>query len=291
MTTVPAPAALAQYGVGAASPVTQAIECLSSTLKKTTTQVHSTGLRGGRSRRKYRVRNVREQVAGNLVLNPTATEIDFFLTYILGGTPAAGVTDVADTLPEFFCTIDQVTKVPEFSGLRVAQAVFAGASGEPLTLTLDLEGEDETLGAAASFPALTLPTDNMFVCSDITLTLEGGAVEINDFSLTIDNALLADLWRNALTRTQIPAGDRIVTLAATPAYTSDNQGLYEAAIAGAAATLVIADGSTTYTIAAANAKIPPDGPEVPAIGGEIVLPITVNFFADDTNSECKFTKT
>lgn len=290
MTTIPAPSAMAQYGVGDADPVTQAIEVLSSTLKKTDTQVHSPGLRGTMSRHKERVRKTRTTIAGAFEMNPTPTEIDWWLEKILGGTTAIGVTDVADTLPEFFATIDKVTKVATYSGLRVARAILSGSSGEPLSLSVEMEGEDEAIGAAASFPSLTLPTDNMFVFSDIVLTLGAAAREIDDFTLTIENMLLAELYRNSLTRVEIPIADRLVTLACTVPYTSTNEDLYDAAIAGAAATLVISDGSTTYTIAAANAKIPADAPEVPAINSEISLPLTVNLFADATDSECKVTK-
>lgn len=290
MTTVPAPAAEAQYGVGDASPVTQAIEVISSTLKKTVTHATSPGLRGTRSRRKERTRKVRSAVSGNLVLNPTPTEIDWFIEKILGGTTAVGVTDVAETLPEFYVNSDKVTNVFEYSGIRVASCTIAGSSGNPLTWTLELEGEDESEGAAGTFPSLTLPTDNMFVFSDCTLTLEGAAREVNEFSLVIDNALLMDLYRNSVTRTEIPAADRIVQLTADVPFTSDNEDLYDAAIAGAAASLAISDGSTTYTFAAANAKIPAEGSDVAGRGSEITLPLTVDWFSDASNSECKCTK-
>jgi len=290
MAATPAVSTLAQFGVGTTSPVDTGIEVISSTLKKTATHVHSPGLRGARSRRKYRTRNVRNAIAGQWVLNPTPTEIDFFLQYILGGTPSAGVTDIADVLPSFYGQIDKVTKVAEYDDLRVARAIFAGSSGQPLTLTMELEGIDETITNAGTFPVLTLPTDNMFVFSDLILTLGGSAREVDEFTLTVDNMLLADLYRNSLNRAELPAADRDVSLDVTVPYTSDNEDLYDAAIAGAAAQLSISDGATTYTIDAANAQIPPDGPEVPGAGEEISLPLGVKLYADDTNSECKFTK-
>lgn len=291
MTATPAVTAQALFGVGDASPVTQAIEVLSSTLKKTDTHVHSPGLRGSRSRRKYRVRQTRTQVSGAFNMNPTATELDWWIEKILGGTTSVGVTDVAETLPEFFATVDKVTKVASYSGLRVARATLSGSSGEPLALSVEMEGEDETIGNAGTFPSLTLPTDNMFVFSDIVFNIEGSAREVDDFTLTVDNFLLADLYRNSLTRDEIPAADRLVTLAATVPYTPDNSDLYAALIAGAAASVVISDGSSTYTLDVANAKVPADAPEVPALNAEIPLPINVNFYADDTNSELKITKT
>lgn len=291
MSNDPAASVMTQFGVGDASPVTQAMEAISATLKKTNTHHNSPGLRGTRSRRKERTRLVRTTVSGNIVMEPTPTEIDYLIEKILGGTSAAGVTDVADTLPEFYINIDKVTKVCEYSGCRVGRAMIQAASGEPIRLTLDIEGEDETVGAAGSFPALTLPTDNIFVCSDITLTLEGASRQFNQATLTIDNFLLADLWRNSLTRPEIEPGDRQVQLTVEAPYSSNNSALYDAAIAGAAASLAFSDGSTTYTFAAANAKIPADGAEVPGRGGELVLPLTVDWYSDATTSECKCTKT
>jgi len=208
---------------------------------------------------------------------------------ILGGTTAVGVTDVADTLPEFYVNLDKVTKVCEYSGIKVARCEIVGTSGQPLEWRLALVGQDETVGAAGSFPSLTLPTDNIFVMSDCTLTLGGSSRYIDDFTLTIDNLLIDDKFRNSLTLPEIGTRDRMVQLTCTPGYTSNNADLYDAAIAGAAASLAISDGSDTYTFAAANAKIPASGVDIPA-DGELMLPLTVDWFADDTNSECKCTK-
>lgn len=293
MTTTPAPSVLAQFCVDDALPIDASsfpIEAISSTVKMTQTHYRSPGLRGTRSRFGERVRITREHVGGQLVMEPTATEIDWWIEKILGGTTAAGVTDVDETVPEFYMAVDKITKVPIFNKLKVAKCVISGSSGQPIRFTLDLEGEDETTGAAASFPSLTMPTDDIFICSDVVLTLGGSAREINEFALTIDNMLLVDLYRNSISRVEIPASDRMVQLTATPPYTSDNSDLYDAAIAGAAATLVISDGTATYTFAAANAKIPAVGPDVPAAGGEIVLPLTVDWYADASDSECKCTK-
>lgn len=279
-----------QLGMGSASPVTEAFEFISETLKKVSTHYHSPGIRGTRSRHKSRVRETREAIAGSITMEPTPTEIDNLIERILGGTTAVGVTDVADTLPEFYVEIDRIAKVFEYSGCRVSRAVFSGSSGNPLQLVLDIEGETETVGNAGTAASLSLPTDNIFVFSDIVLTLESAAREVSDFTLTIDNLLDADRYMNSLTRDEIYPLDREVTLACTVPYTTANTALYDAAIAGAAGSLVIADGSTTYTIDFANLKIPAESPEVPG-KEEINLALNLASYADDSNSECKFTKT
>jgi len=286
--TTPAMGHDAQLGMGSVAVVTQRFEFISETLKQTETQFNSPGITGSRTRLKQRTRTVRKAIAGGIVMQPTPTEIDFLLEYILGGTPAAGVTDVADALPEVYIHVDRVTDDHLYNKCVCSQAIFRGSSGQPIELETQWEGETET--ASGGFPALSLPTDDIFVFSDITLTLEGSARTIEDFTLTINNMLATELYRNSISRSEIPPQDREVVLAVTLPYDADNADLYNAAIAGAALTLVISDGSTTYTIAAANAKIPADSPNVPG-KSEIPLSITVNLFGDGTNSECKFTKT
>lgn len=288
--TTPSMGHLAQLGMGAATPVTQAFEFISETMKQLETHFHSPGVRGGRSRRKERVRTVRKAISGGIVMHPTPTEIDWLLPKILGGTTGAGVTDIANTLPEVYIQVDRIAKVHEFVKCVCGQAVFRGASGQPIELATEWEGETETESNAGTFPSLSLPTDNIFVFSDITLTLEGSARTIDDFSLTINNMLSAELYRNSLSRIEIPPEDREVTLAVTLPYDTDNVDLYNLAIAGAAMTLAMTDGVTTYTIAAANAKIPADSPNVPG-KGEVPLSLAVALYSDAANSECKWTKT
>ncbi len=93
------------------------------------------------------------------------------------------------------------------------------------------------------------------------------------------------------TRTEIAAQDRSVRLEVSAPFTSDNTDLYGAAIAGAAGSLVVSDGSVTYTMNFGNAKIPAEGQDVSG-KSEIMLPLTVDLFHDDASaSELKITKT
>lgn len=293
MTDVPAPGALAKLCFDSVAPIdTSSIpfEFVSENLRMVQTHVRSEGIRGTRSRKSHRVRIAREQITGSVVMNPSVTEIDWLLPYMLGGSTSLGVTDVADTLGEFVGAIDRVTKVFTYTGLRVARWSISGSSGQALVLTLDLEGETETVGNAGTFPALTLDTDNFFVFSDITLTLASSARKVQSFTLTMDNALDAERFNNSITRAEIAAMDRSVTLECSVPYTSDNSDLYDQAVAGAAGSLAISDGSTTYTIAFGNVKAPAESPTVPG-RSEILLPLRLDCYSTDAASECKFTKT
>ena len=292
MSDTPAQGALAKMAMdpNAISASSQGFEFVSCTLARQDTHVYSQGIRGTRSRDKSRARIARRAVSGQIVLEPTPTEIDFLLPYILGGTTSMGATDVADSLPSLVIGVDKVTKVYTYTGCRVGRAVFSGQAGQAVQLTLDIEATDETEAAGGSFPAVSLPTDNFFVMSDLTLTLLSVARKFGRFALTIDNMLDAERYVNSLTRTQIAPQDRQVTLEVDTPFTNDNADLYGAAIAGAAGSLVMSDGTVTYTMAFGNCKIPADGAEVSG-KTEILLPLTVNLFADGTTaSELKITK-
>lgn len=292
MSDTPAVGALAKMCMDAASPIdtsSEPFEFVSEDLHLEEEHVESEGIRGTRSRLSHRVRSARKRVTGPVRMNPSVTELDLLWPRILGGTTAAGVTDVANTLPEFLLAVDRVTKVMTYDGLRVAQAVFTFESGRPVVLDLQLEGETETVGNAGTFPALTLDTDNMFICSDATLTLSAAARKFRRAVLTIDNLLDTERYLNAVSRTEIPALDRRVTLEVDAPYTSDNQDLYAQAVAGAAGTLAVADGTTTYTFAFGNVKIPSRSPNVPG-RQEIFLPVRARCYSTASASECKVTK-
>jgi len=294
MADVPAQGSQATLAMDAALPFdasSEPFEFVSSTLKMQQSHVRSEGIRGTRQRRSERVRISQEAVSGNIVMNPSVTELDLLWTRILGGTVAAGVTDVAETLPEFWILRDDVSKVHTFNSCRVARATFSGTQGQPIQLTLDIEGEDETIGNAGTAPALTLDTDNFFIFSDLTLTLQSTARKFRQFTLVIDNMLDVNRFNNSLTRTEIATQDMEVTLSVEAPYTVDNTDLEDQAIAGAAGILVVTDAVTTYTFDFANVKSESEGPDNPG-RSEIFLPLNnMTCYATAANSAVKVTKT
>lgn len=295
MADTPSIGALAKLAIDVATPFdvsSEAFEFVREDIKLIKTHVESQGIRGTRSRRKERVKIGTEDVRGPIVMNPSVTEIDLLLPRILGGATSGGVTDVADALIEFQVMVDRVAKVHSFTGCSVASAQFRGVKGQPIELTINIEGEDGTIGAAGGFPAITIDTDaTFFIFSEATLTLTGTSRLIEEFTLTIDNGLRADRRFNSINRVNMSALDRRVTLGCTVPYTPDNTDLEDVAIAGGAGILVLTDGSTTYTVDFANVK---SETETPSVAGrdEIMLPLQrLTAYADATNSECKFTKT
>lgn len=288
----PAEGALAKLAIDAALPFdtsSEPFEFISESLQMIQTHANTQGVRGTRSRLAPRTRIVTEQISGSLVLNPSVTELDRLWPRILGGATSVGVTDVADTLPEFQVMVDRVTKVFTYAGCRVSRATLSGTQGQPLSVTLDIEGETESVGNAGTFPAITIDTDTMFVFSDITLTLDSVAREVTTFSLVIDNVLDTGRYLNSVTRAEIPAQDRQVTLDVTIPYTTDADDLHDLAIAGIDGSLAWADGSTTYTFDFGNLK---SAARSPVVSGktEILLPLTFDCYKSGSDSEVKVTK-
>lgn len=294
MTDIPAQGAQAQLAFDDSTfdVNSEQFEFVSETLRMVQTHVESGGLRGTRSRFEDRVRIGSERVTGAIVMNPTAAELDLIWPRALGGTTSLGVTALAETVPAFNVMVDRVTKVFTYSGCSVAALVISGAAGQPLTVTLELEGQTEAVGNAGTFPAITagIDTGNMFIFSDCTLTLAGAARKFSSFTLRLDNVLDTERFNNSLTREQIAAQDRRVTLEVDVPYTSDNSALHDAAIAGAAGSLAVSDGSVTYTFDFGNCKIPAESPVV-AGRAEIQLPLRVNCYRDGANNELLVTKT
>jgi hypothetical protein len=298
MTDVPAEGALVKVGFDVDSTTVAGfdassvgIEALSCTLKQTETRRHSDGHRGTLDRHYSRKRVVSQASSGQFVCNPTETELDWLLYYILGGAPAGGVTSVANSIPEFQMLVDKVTSRYIYGGCVIDRAVFSGSAGNPIQLALDIEAKTESAPSATAFPsAVPFSSENYYVLSDLVLTIISTARKFSQFELTINNNLDKTRFHNSLTRAYIPAQSRTVQLSVNFPFTSDNSDLYAATVAGGAGTLVMADGSDTYTIAFANLMCNPVGPEITG-KTEIRLPLVYDSFATDSNPSIKFTKT
>jgi len=292
--TAPAISTFAKVGIDTANPTTLGFEYVSADLRKRQRHAYSSGVRGTKSRQSTRARIAAEPVSGQIVLEPTATELDRLWPWVLGGNTAVGVTDVADTLTnaERFIQIDKVTKVYTYAGCRAGRFTLNATSGGIIRVSIDVEAETETVGNAGSFPAITPPGENVFVCSDIVLTVNSIPITFGAITLTVDNVLDGNRFFNSVSRVEIPSLDRLVTLSVQNApFDTDVQPLYDVAVAGFAGTLVMTGNGVTYTFAFGNLKVPAEGPSVPT-RSEITLPLEFHSFAVPGGaSELKVTKT
>lgn len=283
--------ALAQLGTSASGNATQAFEFVSESIRKTGTVLERDGLRGSRSHQGTAARLGPYGVGGTLVLEPNPEDLAIWLPRILGGAANGTSYPLAETLPEFDLWVDRVTKVFQYTACKVNRATLSASSADPtLRLSLDLVGKTEAVANAATFPTLTITDTQFYIFSDLVFTCGNTARQVAGFSLTIDNSLATDRFMNSLTLTDIPATDRVISLAVTLGYTTENVDLHGLAVSGPAATnsLVFTNGnySTSFVFGALHA---PD--ETPTVEGRGEIPITKNFIAKKSGATAEITVT
>jgi Phage tail tube protein len=263
---------LSKLGLGAASPVSEAYEFLSESVRAEKTILDTSGIRGTRSHPKERTRIGVYRVGGRIVMQPTPEELANLLPRILGAAAAGQNYDLAEGLPEFFCTVDRVTRVFTYAGCKVVRATFQSSEGQPLELALDIVGKTETVAAAGSFPAIAPGLTAPYVMMDGVLTLLGGSRQFSQFELVIENTPLANRFMNSVTVTDVPIIDRQVTLKTLHPFTAANADLYDQALAGAAGTLAFTNGGYATTFSFANLQSPAISPVVSG-RGELMLEV------------------
>ncbi|HWB08399.1 MAG TPA: phage tail tube protein [Pirellulales bacterium] len=218
----------AQWGFGAANPVTVACELGpgGDQLKATRSRVMTEGLRGTRQRIHETTGDGMITVAGDVEIIPTYTPLAAMLPFIMGGTKTGSSnpytypfaetnTNYGSNLQGFYVTSDRKAKVFTYSGVNVSKAVFSCQQGQAMKCVLSLVAQTETVGNSGTLPALTYPTDSPFMWSSAVLTLAGTSRAVKDWTLTIDNHPITDRFHNSQTATQFPFQDFTVELECT----------------------------------------------------------------------------
>ena len=204
---------------------------------------------------------------GQIILNPTNTELSALDVLAIG---AGGTVD--ETLTEFPVVVDKGENVYTYTNTACDVFVLRGRAGGLLEVVMDVVAWAETDAGSVSEPAAALPMG--FAGS--TLTLASTARETESFELRIDNQIIKDRFQNSATMADFTSGDRIVTLTTEHSYSSNTSGLYDQALAGATGTLAVTDGTATRTYTFAKLQVPADGPEVRAKGP---VPLVLNHVA------------
>lgn len=285
-----------QLGIGAADPVNTFFEFVSCSLSKTSELANTSGQRGKRGRDFVRSRTHKYKASGQIVLEPCVAELDSLLPWLLGGTTTiGGVTALTDALVKRFITVDKVTKVMTYAECVVSRFVLEASEGNPLRLTIDVEGQSETEGNAASFPSLTPSYANFFIFSDCAFSINSIACTPKSFRLTVDNALDTERFLNSLTRDEIPATDRTVNLELALPYDTVHEPLYDIAAydaAGIAGNLTLSDLAVAAEYEFAFTKMKAAEPPI-EVGERSELMLNLNFqvFGDHANSSEEFTVT
>lgn len=259
-----------QLGIAASWPTSpKGFEFLSESVRKNSAIIDTQGIRATRSHIVERTRTGPYTVSGSIRMMPGGVELDNILPYIMGAGSNPTYT-LAETIPAFDLCVDRVAKVFTYTGCKVTKATFSASEGQPMELNIDVEGLTETVGNAASYPSVTLSTMAPYVMMDCALTALSSSRQIKEWELTIENVPDADRFLNTSSRTEIPIIDRMVTFRFVVPFNSDNTDLYNQALAGAAATLVLTNGALSLTFTMAALQIPATGPTVNS-KGEIVL--------------------
>jgi hypothetical protein len=246
-------------------------EFSTESIQKRSTILDTSGIRGTRSHVSERTRFGNEEIGGTIEMPMDPVMLDNWLPRILGGTETTDSFPLAESLPLFALLIDKGFDVYQYDGCKVSRAVIRATAGELVTLALDIVAKSETGGK--SFPALTFPTDQPYRFMDGALTLQSSdrAGTVTDFECVIDNAVNRRYSMGGITPTDLRETDRTVTLNATVAAEAGNSDLYGQALAGAAASLVLTNGSLSTTLDFATLQFPDRSPQVGSRDGEIML--------------------
>jgi hypothetical protein len=263
-----------QLGIDTANPITVRYDFQRENLVCDENFIDTNGLRGTRSRDISRVRQGNRKVHGQIVFQPTTLELSTLLPWILGGTPTGSGTvtyPLADALTSRYVNVDRVEKRFTYSGVVVNKATFRGSEGNPLELTLDLVGVDETV-ASTAFPSISLDTTTPpLIFTDLVLSVNSTTAQCKEFTLEIDNAVDADRFFNSQTLTSGYARDRHVNIDHPLPY-GDQSALYNPGVAGVAVTATFTDGSSVLEFSLAAVDYPRHSPYA---GGrnEIMMPM------------------
>lgn len=281
----------AQFCVDTASPIDTSsipVEFLTIDIGEVEELVQSEGIRGTRSRHDERINTGLRRVGGSVTMNPSPDELNTILPFILGANEATDVFALADTLPDLFACVDKVARVETFNTGKVASAIFEASKGQKLLLTLNTIFKDMTIGAAGSYPALTVDTRDCYMFHQGVLTLNGTTYTFNSFRLSIDNGIDPE-FNNSITATDLTPGDRVVLLDIPELpFTSTELGLLTAsrgAAAGISGSLVFTNGgvSTTFTFGAL--RCPSVTPVIRGRNQRIKLPRSLQAYMTGTTRE------
>jgi hypothetical protein len=263
----------AQLGLGDSAPVDEAYEFLKETLALDEEFVDSDGLRATRSHAKEAVRQGVRRVGGSLVMRPTPVQLANLLPRVLGAEASGTTYALAESLPTFVATIDRVSKVFTYTGCKVDRAIFRSQAGEPLQLTLEVLGLDESVGNAGTFPSLSIDTTtSFFLFQDLTLSIGGNAYPAQSFELIVDNHLEANRFLNSATRSSLPERDRTITLNTHLPYGDATAG-YATGVNGVAVVATFTNGNTSLSFSLSAVQFPRQSPTVPG-RDEIRLPLS-----------------
>lgn len=295
MTTTASTNALAQYAMSAsATDITSSpfgLELQNFGVTNNKSLIVSEGIRGTRQMDYRRTRTGTSPISGPIAFYASPLVLDKMLPHILGGNESTDVFSPADTMQLFSLISNTGLHTRWWKNCVVSRATFSGSSGQPVLVSLDLECGEETTGAA--FPAVSPPTDSIYVFSDSVFTFNSTEFGVSEWTLTVDNQVDAARFQNSLYRTQYPSAGQMVTLTVNTPWTDPEEAIYATAYGGAAGSIALTNADvsgTSCTIAFGNLQLTSTSP-VFSGRGEIRLNATFQGFKTASEPHVKFTNT
>lgn len=278
---------------GGGTTVSKAFEWQSLNYGKRATVMDTGGSRASRGHILQRLRDGAYTVGGSWMGDPGVSTLNAWLPLITGDSSGPYETQIlGSALPAFSVFLDHLSGT-QFTGAgnKVASATFSSSQGNFLSLAVAMEGKTWAAGSVTGLSALALEEDKPFIFEDASITIAGSAYEIRAFSLTLNNSLITDIFRNSLTRAAIPSGDLLVDLSLALPYNSDTEALRGAiGASGADVSLTLNNGTNSLNIRAKKFCCPEEPLDTP-LKAEPGLPLQGRCYRNSTDPEVTFTIT
>lgn len=197
-------------------------------------ELDSNGIRGTIQHYDERTRDDIIRYGGPLSFKFTPTIADIWLPRILGSAAvvSGGFNQYspAETRPNFYLMFDRATKVFQYDLCKVNRAEFVCSPGQMLVCNLDVRAALETVTAAGSFPALTVPVDAPYTFADAAITLQSvGSRVVTDLRITIENFIEERYAAGSLNPSQLNITDFSVKVSMKNPFSADEVDLYNQA--------------------------------------------------------------
>lgn len=261
-----------QLGISASNPVDARFDFHRESVACNEEFFDTSGLRGTRSHLITRVRQSIRRIGGQIEVQPTAGEMALLIPWIMGAAASGTTYALAETLLSRYVTIDRGAKVFTYDGCKVDRARFyCSGPGQPLGISIDVVGIDETIGNSGTFPSLTLDTTAPFMWHDCVLSVAGSNYSSQSFECVIDNHLDKDRFFNSQTITAINPLDRTVSTNFLLPY-GDATAAYATGAGGVAVTATFTNGNVSILFSFVKVAFPRKPITIPG-RREIFLPL------------------
>jgi hypothetical protein len=252
---------------------------ISSTLKKRGKYLDNNEMRGTRSHAKERIRAGTYDVLGDVVMDPSPSDLDLWFPRAMGAAESTDTFALGESLASFAFGVLQVRdfKRHEYTDCKVSKMVLESAEGGHgfLRMTLSIIGKTEVADTTEPSVALSTASNTApythYNCSG-GVTLNSAVRDTKSIRITIDNHIEAS-FNNSVTADELKETDRTIMLEYVGPWTADEINLYDHAEAGFAGSVVYTNGAMSTTFTFANLKAPAETPDVTG-KGEISLPQT-----------------